>query len=63
MEIRTFHTVYQVLHCGQNRQGSLVYLCRKEGGETLYQLFPFEKRFLRDTTISFLNEEWKKENQ
>lgn len=62
MEIRTFHTVYQVLHSGQTRQGGTVYLCRKETGDNPYQLFPLDKRFLRDTTIAFLNQEWKKES-
>lgn len=62
MEIRTFHAEYQVLYSGQTRQGSIWYLCRNEAENKLYQLFPLDKRFLRDTTIAFLNDEWKKES-
>ncbi|SET16325.1 protein kinase family protein [[Clostridium] polysaccharolyticum] len=59
MELRTFHTVYQVLNSGKTRQGGQVYLCRKESSEQVYQIFCMEKRFLRDTTVIFLNQELK----
>lgn len=57
MEFCTFHHVYQVLHCGRSKENMQVYLCRKDSDGQLYQLFEMEKKFLRASTIVFLNQE------
>jgi len=57
MVLQTFETTYIILHSGKSKERMPVYLCRKESDGKLYQIFCMEKRFLREETIFFLNEQ------
>lgn len=57
MVIRTFDTVYSIIHAGKTEGMMPVYLCRNESDNELYQLFRMEKSCLREDTVAFLNEQ------
>lgn len=57
MEIRTFDTVYTVIHKARNESGLYQYLCKNETDGALYQLFGRKREFIDKETIAFLNEQ------
>lgn len=59
MVIKTFHTTYAVIHSSKSDKQMPVYLCREESSGALFHLFAMQKRFLKDTTILFLQEQQK----
>lgn len=62
MVIQTFDTIYAVVSVAKSDKRMPVYLCRNETDHELYQLFQMEKSFLREDTVSYLNEQLQNKN-
>lgn len=62
MEIRTFDTIYSVIHAEKSENMMPVYLCKNQTNKELYHLFRMEKSFLEEETITFLNAQFQNEH-